>query len=259
MKISRMLANKIFIESPILKSLGVTHGFFTKNGGCSQELYASLNCKFGNGDAKENVEKNLKIASNSLCVDIANLTLLNQVHSNKVIKANNSIDQLRGDAVLTDTPEHLIAVVTADCVPILLWDDKNKIAAAIHAGWRSAHSGIIENTINEIEKFGSHEIFAAIGPCIRQQNYEVDENFFQLFMEQHSDNQKYFVSSRNLGKFSFDLPKYCYDKLSECGVKNIDDLNIDTYSDSKNFFSCRRAQHKQEQSFGCQISAICSK
>ena len=127
---------------------------------------------------------------------------------------------------------------------------------AIHAGWKGAYNGIIENSIKKIRKFGQNEIYAAIGPCIRQKNYEVDGDFYQLFMKQTPGNKMYFISSNNPGRFLFDLPKYCYDKLSSCEVKNIDDLKIDTYSDIKNFFSCRRAYHREEKSFGCQISVI---
>ena len=251
-----MLKDKIFVESTLLKNLGVVHGFFTRNGGCSQGLYDALNCKFNNGDLTENIEKNLKIVAGSLGVDFANITLLNQVHSNKAIWADRSINKLRGDAALTNVSGNLVAIVTADCVPILLWDNQNRIAAAVHAGWRGAHAGIIENAIKEMKKFGSSVIYAAIGPCIRQANYEVDMNFYSLFMKQNTENKRYFVHSIGTDKFLFDLPKYCYDKLSECGVRDVDDSNIDTYLDSENFFSCRRAQHQNEQNFGCQASVI---
>lgn len=248
--------DKIFVESKLLKGLKVTHGFFTRNGGCSTGLYHSLNCKFDNGDSKENVEQNLKIVAQYFSLDIYNFTLLKQIHSNRVVRANNSINELEGDGVLADDPGGLIGIVTADCVPILLWDDMNKIAMAIHAGWKGAYSGIIENSISKIKKLGKSKIYAAIGPCIQQRNYEVDEKFRMLFIEQNSENKKYFINADNKGKFLFDLSKYCYDKLHSCGVTNIDDLKMDTYSNTKNFFSCRRAYHNEEKNFGRQISVI---
>ena len=246
----------IFIESPLLKNVGVEHGFFTRNGGVSSDEFRSLNCKFNNLDNIENVNNNLIIAANCLSVNIEDLTLLNQIHSNMVIKANNTINKIEGDAIYSSRKNSVIGVITADCVPILVWDNKNNIALAIHAGWKGALNGIIENSISAIKKGSESQFYAAIGPCIRQNNYEVDEKFYVLFLEETTLNNKYFKNSVNKGRFLFDLPKYCYEKLIKYGVSKIDDLKIDTYSDEKKFFSCRRALHKGEKNFGCQLSLI---
>ena len=246
----------IFIESSLLKNVGVEHGFFTRNGGVSSDEFSSLNCKFNNLDNIENVNNNLIIAANCLSVNIENLTLLNQIHSNMVIKANNTINKIEGDAIYSSRKNSVIRVITADCVPILVWDNKNNIALAIHAGWKGALNGIIENSISAIKKSSEYHFYAAIGPCIRQNNYEVDEKFYILFLEETTLNNKYFKNSVNKGRFLFDLPKYCYEKLIKCGVSKIDDLKIDTYSEEKKFFSCRRALHKREKNFGCQLSLI---
>ena len=249
--------SKIFIESELLKELNITHGFFTRNGGCSSGVYSSLNCKFDNGDLKKNVQKNLKLVVDCFGFDSNNFTLLKQIHSNRAVIANNTFNATEGDAIITDNPDNLIGVVTADCVPILVWDDMNKVAVAIHAGWKGAYNGIIENSLNQIGKFGkSQKIYATIGPCIQQKSYEVSESLLQLFMEQSSKNKRYFVDSNNKDRFLFDLPKYCYDKLIGCGVIDIDNLGIDTYSNAENFFSCRRSYHNQEKNFGRQISVI---
>jgi YfiH family protein len=246
----------IFIESSLLKSIGVKHGFFTRNGGRSSDKFHSLNCKLNCSDEIENVKHNLAIAAKCLNADLENLTLLRQVHSNKLIKANYTINKTEGDAIYTSKKGSVIGVITADCVPILVWDNENKIAIAIHAGWRGALGGIIENAINEIKKIGKCQLYAAIGPCIRQNNYEVDEIFYELFLEETNLNQKYFKDSANNNKFLFDLPGYCYEKLIKSGVHRIDNLGIDTYSEESKFFSCRRALHKEEKHFGCQLSII---
>ncbi|WPX96530.1 peptidoglycan editing factor PgeF [Candidatus Bandiella euplotis] len=273
--------SEICIKSVLLDGLGVQHGFFTRKGGYSKGPYSSLNCKFDVGDLNQNLERNLQVVADSLDIDLANITLLKQIHSSTVVQADNSINQLTGDAVFTKRAKSAVAVVTADCVPILIWDDKNKIAMVVHAGWRGAYGGVIQNAISKIKEFKEPKIYAAIGPCIRQVHYEVEENFRQLFIKQNQYNEKYFVSSingfpskvgadlttrftiktclhmeSNEKKFLFNLPKYCYDILLESGVQNIDDLGIDTYSNEEHFFSCRRAQHKNEVSFGCQISIM---
>ncbi len=246
----------IFIESLLLKRIGVKHGFFTRNGGRSSDKFNSLNCKLNSSDKIENVKNNLAIATKCLNADLENLTLLKQIHSSRLIKANNTINQIEGDAIYTSKKGNVIGVVTADCVPILIWDNENKIAIAIHAGWRGALDGIIENSINEIKRNVKCQLYAAIGPCIRQNNYEVDEIFYELFLKESSLNKKFFKNSIVSNKFLFDLPKYCYEKLKKCDVNEVDDLGVDTYLEEKKFFSCRRAFHKGEKSFGCQLSMI---
>ena len=246
----------IFIESLLLKDIGVKHGFFTRNGGKSSDKFNSLNCKLNSSDKIENVKNNLAIATKCLNADLENLTLLKQIHSSKPIKANNTINQIEGDAVYTSKKGNVIGVITADCVPILVWDNEKKNAIAIHAGWRGALGGIIENSINEIKGNGKCQFYAAIGPCIRQNNYEVDEIFYELFLKETSLNKKFFKNSNVSNKFLFNLPGYCYEKLIKSGVNKIDNLEIDTYLDECNFFSCRRALHKKEKHFGCQLSII---
>jgi YfiH family protein len=239
-----------FIESALLKKLKVPHGFFTKNAICSSALYGNLNSE----DSKEDTIQNLGIAANALGFDCSQLTCLKQIHSNKVVQANNTIREVEGDAILTT--KDLAAVLTADCVPILLYDKKNNTSVAVHAGWRGAYSGIIENSISKLQKSSETEIYAAIGPCIRQKNYEVNKEFYQMFLEQNVKNANYFIDSINKNHLMFDLPQYCYDKLQKYDIKNTDDLKMDTYADEENFFSNRRAYHKGEKDFGRNISLI---
>lgn len=232
----------ISIESPLLKSIQVKHGFFTKH-------------KKVDFTKREDIESNIITANSKLNENLKNVTLLKQIHSNLVIEANSTISEIKGDAIYTAKRHSLIAIKTADCVPILIWDNKNKIAIAIHAGWRGALSDIIKNSINRI-KNGKCQLYAAIGPCIRQKNYEVDYDFYNLFLNQNTFNRTYFQNIVNTNKFLFDLPGYCRMKLVECAINNIDDLKIDTYSNEKRFFSYRRSLKKKEQYLGCQLSVI---
>ncbi|MFQ3307384.1 MAG: YfiH family protein [Candidatus Midichloriaceae bacterium] len=247
---------KSFLQSDLLRSFNVNHGFFTKNGGYSSGLYSSLNCKMECDDKAENVNSNINRVAELLNFDISRLTLLRQTHSTKVIIANNSIKKIEGDAVFTNKIDHAIGVITADCVPILLYGANSKAIACIHAGWKGAYTGVIENAIKSFNDCGEYSIYAAIGPCIKQKNYEIDLNFYNKFIEQDDQNKIYFADTSKNHHFLFDLTKYCYDKLKKSGVKEIDDIDEDTYFNEKNFFSCRRAYHKKEKDFGCQISVI---
>ena len=252
----KKLDKKIFLKSQLLTKLGVEHGFFTRNGGVSSDEYKSLNCKFNCSDKNENVENNLITVTKLFNSNINNLTKLIQIHSNKIIIANNSINKIEGDAIINNKKGNILGVITADCVPILIWEKINGIALAIHAGWKGALSGVIENAINSLKKYGVYEFYAAIGPCIRQPNYEIDKKFYDLFLTNNPLNKNYFINSTNKNRFLFDLPKYCYDKLIKCNATEVDDLQIDTYSNPNNFFSCRRAFHNNQKHFGCQISVI---
>ena len=252
----KKLNDKNFVKSQLLTKLNVEHGFLTRNGGFSLYEFQSLNCKLNSIDKTENVKNNLTTVTKLFNLNLNNLTLLKQIHSNKLVVANNSINKIEGDAIISNKKNTLLGVLTADCVPILIWEKINGIALAIHAGWKGALSGIIENAINSLKKYGKCEFYAIIGPCIRQRNYEIDKKLYDLFLNQTSLNKNYFINSTNKNRFLFDLPKYCYDKLIKCNAREIDDLQIDTYSNPNNFFSCRRAFHNDQKHFGCQISVI---
>ena len=148
-----------------------------------------------------------------------------------------------------------MAVLTADCVPILIFDYKNKIIACIHAGWRGALSGIIKNTITKIKKLNSkNEIYACIGPCIGKKNYEVDLKFYRKFVAKSQKNKKFF-SNKNSKKKLFDLRKFVSDKLLEVKVK-VDHVNHDTFEESDNFFSYRKSSNLGHKDYGRCISVI---
>ena len=146
--------------------------------------------------------------------------------------------------------------MTADCIPILIFDKKIKIISAIHAGWKGAHRGIIQKVINEFKRKGSESknLIAAIGPCISQKNYEVKNDFKSKFLKQSVKNKFFFKKVNN--KTYFSLNKYAKFQLRSLGVKKIDIIDKDTYNQKNNFFSARRSIHKKQDDYGRNISLI---
>ena len=181
-----------------------------------------------------------------------------QTHSNKVIvinKKNQNSTRFNSDALITKLRGVALGIVTADCVPIILYDIKNQIIGCIHAGWKGASSGIIENTVKKFKKISSkNKIFASVGPCIGFKSYEVDLNFYKKFILKSKKNSVYF-SKKNKKKKLFNLRKYVNDKLIKLNVK-VDHVNHDTFKEKTRFFSYRRSQKLQEKDYGRCISLI---
>ena len=183
---------------------------------------------------------------------------MNQTHSNKVaiIKKDNLNIKIKADAMITKIKGIALGVVTADCVPIILYDVKNQIIGCIHAGWKGAYSNIIKNTIEKMKKINSNNsIYASVGPCIGQKNYEVDLIFFRKFVNISNKNKKYFMHKNNKKKL-FNLRKFVTDKLLKHKVK-VDQVYRDTFSQKSNFFSYRRSKKLGEKDYGRCISTIC--
>ena len=174
----------------------IKHCFFSRKGGFSNGIYKSLNCGKGSKDTRTNVQKNLKFVSKKIKVKLNNLKLMYQTHSNKVIvinKNNKNSKKFNSDAIITNIKGLALGVVTADCVPIILYDIKNQLIGCIHAGWKGALTGIIENTIKKIKKINSkNKIIACVGPCIGKKSYEVDNNFYKKFISKSKKNKIYF-------------------------------------------------------------------
>ena len=247
----------MFYSKNLKKFKGVHHCFFSRKGGFSKGLYKGLNCGRGSNDEKKKVSKNLNFISKNMQVKPQNLLLMHQTHSNKVveIKKNNLKKKIKSDAIITKISGLGLSVVTADCVPILLFDKKNKIIGSIHAGWKGAFSGVIENTILKIKKISKrNNIYACIGPCISKDSYEVDLKFFKKFKSKSKKNIKYF-SRKNRFKKLFNLRKYVADKLENLNVK-IDHVDRDTFKEKHNFFSYRRSSMLKEKDYGRCISVI---
>ena len=248
----------MFYSKNFKKLKNVNHCFFSRKKGFSKGIYASLNCGKGSKDDKKNINKNLIFVSKKMGVSKNKLMLMHQTHSNKVveIKKNNCNTKIKADAMVTKMKGIALGVVTADCVPVIICDVKNQIIGCVHAGWKGAYFGIINNTINKIKKMNSNNlIYASVGPCISQKSYEVDLDFFKKFIKLSSKNKKYFKNKNNKKKL-FNLRKFVTDKLLKYKIK-VDQVDKDTFSQKNNFFSYRRSTKLSEKDYGRCISTIC--
>ena len=243
----------------LLKIKNLKHGFFNSVGGKSKKIYKSLNCGPGSNDNPINIKKNLNIVKKKINKSAQNIFLLHQIHSNKFVYVNEKYkfkSKPKADAVITNQKNLPIAVLTADCVPILVCDKKLNLVAAIHAGWRGAYKGIINKVINFMIKKGSKtkNITVAIGPAISVYNYEVKEDFKKKFIKKNKKNEIFF--KRKSKKLYFNLPKYVKSSILEYKIKNIEKINIDTFEERNKFFSARRALKLKHDDYGRNISII---
>jgi YfiH family protein len=185
------------------------------------------------------------------------LVTVNQTHSALTVTAPFT-GRPDADAIVTDRPGLLLGIITADCAPILFADSEAGVIGAAHAGWKGALSGITDSTIAAMEKLGAHRdrIAAAIGPCISRASYEVDDTFRLRFADSDPATERFFADGRRAGHFQFDLEAYVVHRLAAAGIKRIAALGIDTYSQSEDYFSFRRATHAGEPTYGRQLSVI---
>ena len=249
----------MIVSKKLLKLKEISHGFFNNKGGCSTGIYKSLNCGPGSKDNKINIGKNLKIVKNKINRNSKNIFLLHQIHSNKFVfidKYSKYLKKKRADAVISDIPKLPIAVLTADCAPILIYDKQKKMVAAIHAGWKGAYKGIISKVINFMTKKGCKEknMIAVIGPCIAQKSYNVKKDFKRKFLKKDKRNKVFFRKRKNL--IYFDLSKYIRSQLKLMKITNLDTINVDTFPKKNNFFSARRSLHLNHDDYGRNISLI---
>jgi len=238
----------------------ISHGFFNKNGGISKGIYKSLNCGIGSKDKKTNVKKNLNIIKSKLGIKSKKIFFVKQIHSNKFVFLNNNSNfktkRINADAIISEKKGIPIAILTADCVPILIYDKKRKMIGAIHAGWRGAYKDIVKKVIQYMLGKGCDpkNMVVAIGPCISKKNYEVKEQFKNKFIKKSRDNIKFF-SIKN-SKIYFDLINYVKKQVKLNLIKNIDLLNIDTFNSRNNYFSARRSLKLNHNDYGRNISII---
>ena len=229
-------------------------------GGKSTGIFKSLNCGLGSSDKKKNVLKNLHTISNKIKSNSKKIILLNQVHGNKFCYINKNSkpnnNTLEGDALVTDKRNMPVAVLTADCAPVLMFDEDTGIIAAIHVGWKGAYKDIIKKVVKFMIKKGCSpkNITAAIGPCISVNNYEVRHDFIKKFIKKDKNNKKFFKKTKN--KNYFNLNKYIYFQLKSLNIKKIDVINKDTFNIKNNFFSARRSIGRNESDYGRNISII---
>ncbi len=246
-------------STKLSKIKDLKHGFFNSIGGYSKDIYKSLNCGPGSNDKKSNIKKNLQKVRKKISTKAKNIFLVSQFHSNKFIYIDEKYKKKKkpkADAIITNQKYLPIGVLTADCAPILIYDEKIKMVAAIHAGWRGAFKGIINKVIKFMIKKGCEidNMTAVIGPSISHKNYEVKEDFRKRFIKKDKKNSLFFKSSKK--KLYFDLTKYIHSSLKIINIQHIDIIKIDTFDIKNKFFSARRALKLKHNDYGRNISII---
>jgi YfiH family protein len=238
---------------------GLRHAFFTREGGVSGGIYGSLNGGLGSHDDPAHVAENRRRMAEEMGVAPEYLLSAHQIHSPDVVVATGPWqgDKPRADALVTSTEGIAIGVTAADCGPILFADASARVIGAAHAGWKGALTGVLESTIDAMEKLGADRsgIVAAIGPLIRQHSYEVGSEFVERFLDADAENGVFFIPSDRTDHSMFDLAGFIRMRLENAGILMIDDLGIDTYADER-FYSYRRSVHRKEPDYGRHVHAI---
>ena len=253
------MTNIPFLTAPAFRHPTIAHGFFTREGGASEGIYTSLNVGIGSKDDRHRVLENRKRVREALGAQ--HLNCLYQIHSAEVeiVTAPWPQDaQPKADAMVTKLPGIALGILTADCGPVLFADAKNGVIGAVHAGWKGAFGGVLENTVAAMEALGAERmhITAVLGPCIAQDSYEIGPEFRERLVAAKPGNTAYFIPSIKPGHFMFDLPGYIASRLEPLGLAKVELLARDTCAEEKHFFSYRRSCLRNEPDYGRQVSAI---
>ena len=242
-----------------IKNTKINHGFFTRLHGFSKKEFKSLNCSISNGDNKKLVYKNRLKALKELKLHKKKLILINQIHSSKVIQIKNSNlnKKVDADGMITSLDNVVLGVLTADCAPIFIYDNKCKFVCCLHSGWKGALKNISKNAIKLFDKhnINRENLSAIIGPCLGVNNYEVDKSFEKRFSNKKSSYSRFFRKKNNI-KLFFNLRGLIKYQLKELGLKKIHNVNLDTYSNKSQFFSHRRSFHNDKKTTGRLINLI---
>ena len=234
------------------------HGFFTRKGGASSGIFAGLNCGPGSSDLSGAVQINRARVAEALGLPPTALVSLHQVHSADVVQLTGSLESpVKADGMVTATPGLGLAILTADCQPVLFADPVAQVIGAAHAGWRGAQGGVLESTVDAMVALGAKRanIAATIGPTISQKAYEVGPEFFETFTDDDPSTQRFFAQGQG-DRMLFDLPAYGLHRLRAAGVGQAQWTRHCTYSDPERFFSYRRTTHAGEADYGRLISVI---
>jgi YfiH family protein len=240
---------------------GIRHAFFTRAGGVSGGIYASLNAGVGSDDDPGHVAENRARMAATLGVAPERFLTCYQIHSPDAVMATEpwgADARPRADAIVTTVPGLAIGASTADCGPVLFADAQARVIGAAHAGWRGALAGVTDQTIAAMEKLGAsrERIVAAVGPMIRQHNYETGADLRDRFVAADTTNARFFRPGARDGHFMFDLAGYVVARLAAAGIGTIEDVDACTYADPENFFSYRRMTHRGEADYGRHVNAI---
>tara|TARA_Y100000768_G_scaffold373727_1_gene342672 strand:+ start:282 stop:1049 length:768 start_codon:yes stop_codon:yes gene_type:complete len=237
----------------------VNIGFFTSRGGVSKGNYKSLNCSLSSKDKVKNVKKNISIAIKKLGIENKKLKLINQTHSNKIflIDSKNYMDEFYGDGLITKEKNIALAILTADCVPIFVFDIENSIVCCLHSGWKGSLLNIVAKSVKRLKlnKIKPFNTVAIVGPCLEFSKFEVDKNFKNKFVKKNNSYLKFF-KYKNKVKDTFNLRGLINFQLKNEGIKKIYNINVGTYKNSEYFFSHRRSTHQNEINTGRMINII---
>jgi YfiH family protein len=253
--------------SPILTQFKeIKHGFFGREGGVSHDhpSFESLNVGFNKGDSDENVLENRRLICQHFGLTIDDLVLAHQDHTTVFYLVDQPFkgEAPIGDALITTTPNLLLSIQTADCVPVLFFNPDNKIIAAAHAGWRGAAKGVMEAVVEKMIDMGAKKdrIYVALGPCIWQESYQVGEDFIEALKNYPGAYQEQFlIKDETPGYFYFDLPGYVHHRLQKVGLQHIDPSPFNTFTNPEEFFSYRYKTVNHLPYNGQQLSVICLK
>lgn len=251
----------MMLQAQALAQPGIRHAFFTRQGGVSTGLYASLNGGIGSADSVANVVENRARMAAALSVEPHCLITAYQIHSPQVIVADEPWlpeARPRADGIVTRVPALAIGVSTADCGPVLFAEPQARVIGAAHAGWRGALAGILEATVAAMERLGAarDKIHVALGPMIHQANYEVGPDLIERFGGDDRASGSFFAPAPRAGHALFDLPGYIAARLRRAGLTHVEDLDACSYADPTRFFSYRRATHRGESDYGRHLNAI---
>ncbi|HEY0521878.1 MAG TPA: peptidoglycan editing factor PgeF [Stellaceae bacterium] len=240
---------------------GLRHAFFTREGGVSEGIYASLNCGFGSQDDPARVAENRARAAAALDVAPDRLLTCHQVHSADAVTVTKPWTREanpRADGMATAVPGIALGILTADCAPVLFADPAARVIGAAHAGWRGAIGGVLEATIAAMRGLGAEpaRMRAGIGPCIGRLSYEVGPEFPAPFLAEDPENERFFIAAPRAGHFLFDLGSYVEHRLRRAGVGRIERAAHDTLTEEDAFFSYRRTCLRGEKDYGRFLTAI---
>ncbi|MFN7003763.1 MAG: peptidoglycan editing factor PgeF [Roseinatronobacter sp.] len=237
------------------------HGFFTRRGGASSGIFLGLNCGPGSSDQSDTVRMNRARVAEAMEIAPEALVTVHQTHSADVVTLDGPWpeDQPRpeADGMVTNQPGLALAILTADCQPVLFADTEAQVIGAAHAGWRGALGGVLENTIAAMEQLGAARgrIRAVIGPCISQSAYEVGQEFLETFMDEDPDYGRFFTNGAG-DRYQFDLVGFGLHRLRSEGIADARWIGACTYADPARFYSYRRSVHQREADYGRLISVV---
>lgn len=249
-----------FYTSPTFTNPKISYGFFTRKDGFSFNNFNSLNCSYSSGDQCIAVKKNIEQAQKKLKLEKKKIKLINQIHSNEVIiiNENNFIKKFKADGMITQNKHISIAVLTADCCPVFLFDEEASFICCLHAGWKGCYVNIIENALKKIKQIQprTKKINAIIGPCLNKINFEVSNDLKEKFIKEDLMYNKFFVDKEQNDKCLFDMRGLIKFQLLKNDIINVENIELDTYSNEELFFSHRRSSHIDKLPTGRMINII---